>query len=246
MNSLLNNILNDDKFKLKEKKINLLFKNINNKNIEFKNTNKSQEVICPKCGEYTRINIKDYKITLFYCKNKHEINNILLDKYENTQKNGESKIICNKCNNQKNNINDNSFYKCYTCLINLCQTYILNHDNNHNIINYEKSKYICEIHKQYFISYCNICKINLCILCEDTHHNHVITKYNSIIPNLSVKKGELEELRKKLIFFDVIINNEIEKIKRGIDDFNNGIKIKIYEFNEDIGKNEKCLIMRLK
>ena len=40
---------------------------------------KSNEVICPECKENCLIKIKDYKILLYNCKNKHE-NNILLIK----------------------------------------------------------------------------------------------------------------------------------------------------------------------
>ena len=33
---------------------------------------------CPECGEICRIKINDYKIKLYECKNKHEIDNISL------------------------------------------------------------------------------------------------------------------------------------------------------------------------
>ena len=41
--------------------------------------NKVKEIICPTCGENCRIDIKDFKIKLYGCKNNHEINNILLE-----------------------------------------------------------------------------------------------------------------------------------------------------------------------
>ena len=40
---------------------------------EVKDIIKSKDIICPICGESIRIDIKDYKITLFECKNKHRI-----------------------------------------------------------------------------------------------------------------------------------------------------------------------------
>ena len=45
----------------------------------------SKEIICPKCKENCKIKINDYKIKLYDCKNNHEINNILLDEFNNTQ-----------------------------------------------------------------------------------------------------------------------------------------------------------------
>ena len=38
----------------------------------------------------------------------------------------------------KNNINNNNYYKCFICTINICQKSKLNHNNNHNIIQYEQ------------------------------------------------------------------------------------------------------------
>ena len=37
---------------------------------------KSYDIICPKCNENILINIKEYKINLFNCKNGHQMNNI--------------------------------------------------------------------------------------------------------------------------------------------------------------------------
>ena len=53
----------------------------------------SNDIICPECNENILINIKDFKINLSECKNKHNINNILLyfDKKTN-------KIKLNKLN----------------------------------------------------------------------------------------------------------------------------------------------------
>ena len=66
----------------------------NNQNLE-----KSKNLICPYCKENIRMLIKDYKITLYDCKNDHKINNILLNEFEKTQYIDESKIICQSCKN---------------------------------------------------------------------------------------------------------------------------------------------------
>ena len=71
----------------------------------------SKDIICPECGENILINVKDYKINLYGCKNNHKINNILINKYENSQKIDLSKIICNECNeNNKSNTYNDEFY----------------------------------------------------------------------------------------------------------------------------------------
>ena len=54
----------------------------------------SKDIICPKCKENLFIDIKNFKINLYGCKNNHEINDIILNKYEETQKIDLSNIIC--------------------------------------------------------------------------------------------------------------------------------------------------------
>ena len=110
---------------------------------EDKNENKSiidsKDIICPKCGEICLLDIKGYKIALYDCKIKDKIDNILLEEYEKIQKIDQSKVLCGKCNKSSKSIaKNNEFYKCLGCDINLCQKCKSKHDNNHNIINYEK------------------------------------------------------------------------------------------------------------
>ena len=45
------------------------------------------------------------------------------------------------------------------------------HDKEHNIIKYEDKNYICNIHNDRYISYCNKCNKNLCLKCENEHKN---------------------------------------------------------------------------
>ena len=66
------------------KKMNILVYEINT-NIERDKRILSKEIICPECKENIRINISNYKIKLFECKNGHNINNILLNEFYNTQ-----------------------------------------------------------------------------------------------------------------------------------------------------------------
>ena len=59
----------------------------------------SKDIICPDCKENILIEIKDFKINLSGCKNNHSINDIILNKYEETQKIDLSKIKCDICHN---------------------------------------------------------------------------------------------------------------------------------------------------
>ena len=113
---------------------------------------KSKDVICPECGECIRIDIKDYKIKLYECKNKHKLENISLDEFENMQKIDKTKIICKICNkSNKSNSNNNIFYKCITCKKNICPLCKSNHDKLHKIINYDDKNYICNKHNEIFV-----------------------------------------------------------------------------------------------
>ena len=165
----------------------------NNKIIE------SKYIICPECKENIRIKIENYKIKLYECKNRHEFNNILLEEYENIQKIDISKIKCDKCENNKSNTYNNEFYRCIECKINLCPLCKLNHNKEHNIINYEKKNYICEIHNNIYIKYCKDCKMNICTICSNKHKLHNTIYYDNIIP-------DIEEMKKK--------SKRIERINR--------------------------------
>lgn len=47
---------------------------------------RSNFIICPKCKEKARIWVEEnYQISLYECKNDHEINNIKFNEFENTQ-----------------------------------------------------------------------------------------------------------------------------------------------------------------
>ena len=193
----------------------------------------SKEIICPKCGEMCRIRINNYKISLYECKNKHEINNILLSEYDNTQNINESVITCNNCK-VVNKIHENRFYKCLNCKINICQSCNLIHDQQHTIIDYKNINYVCNIHNDSFISYCNKCKINLCILCEENHREHNIILYRDIFPNINKIKEELNK-------FKTIIDNfkdNVNEIILILTEVNNNIE-KYFQINYNIINNFK-------
>ena len=177
-------------------KMNILVKSKNDNNKKEIKEIISKDIICPECGEDILIDIKDFKINLYGCKNNHKINKILINKYENSQKIDLSQIICNECNkNNKSNTHNNKFYICNTCNKNLCPLCKSKHNNNHIIIAYEDKNYICKKHNESFYKYCKECNKNICILCETEHNYHGIIDLGIIIPNKDELIKGMEELK---------------------------------------------------
>ena len=206
-------------------------KQISNNNSN--NDRQSKEIICQKCGENCRIKIHNYKLKLFGCKNGHEIDNILLNEFDNTQLINESKIICNNYNKINKSISYNRlFFKCLTCGQNLCPLCNKTHNKSHNIIDYDKKYYICNIHNDLYISYCEQCKTNLCFQCEEQHNNHNIISYRKIFPNINETKEEMEK-------FTTLIENLKNNIKQIITILNNTLFCieKYYNINYNIINN---------
>ena len=84
------------------------------------------------------LNIKDFRINLYQCKNTHKSDNILLDEFYNTQMINEAKIKCSNCNNNKKITYNNQIFICLTCQQNLCPLCKSNHDKIRKIIDYDK------------------------------------------------------------------------------------------------------------
>jgi len=132
------------------KKIILVYK-YTDTTINNKVTKTSNEVICPICKEICLLEIKDYKISLYNCKNGHN-SNLSIKEFNESQIINLSDIICNICKERnKGNTHNNEFFKCLNCKYNICPLCKSNHNNNHNIINYDQINYICNEHnEQYF------------------------------------------------------------------------------------------------
>ena len=193
---------------------------------------KSKNIICPKCKESIKMDIKDYKITLYGCKNNHNIENILLNEFGRTQNIDRAKIICDICKKNNKSISyNNIFYKCFNCNKNICPLCKSIHEKDHNIINYDDKFYICHKHNDNYISFCEECNKNLCMLCND-HINHKRINFIDILPKKEEIDKKLEELKKYINLF----NNDIKMLMNLL----NGVKNKMnfyYKINEDIIKN---------
>ena len=82
------------------------------------------------------LQINNFKVRLYDCINEHDIDEISLEEFEDTQKIDESKIICQDCKNMnKSNSDNKSFFRCNSCKMNLCPICKNRHKNNHYIIN---------------------------------------------------------------------------------------------------------------
>ena len=191
---------------------------------------KAKEVICPECKEPSLMKIKDYKISIYDCKNKHKKDNISLDEYEKTQNIDVSKIICDKC---KKNIKEEESYKqfclCITCKMNLCSSCKNKHDKNHNIIKYELKNYICSEHGDNYYSYCKTCGINLCMVCENDHEEHDVKSFRKLLPKTNDLKSQLSKLKEYINK----LKNEINEIKKKLDNILENFE-KYYKINDDI------------
>ena len=95
----------------------------------------SNEIICPECKESSLMSIKDFKLNFYDCKNNHKIENILINKFKETQK----MLISNKSKAEnyickKHNLKYFDF--CKTCKKNICNICENNH-KNHELINFK-------------------------------------------------------------------------------------------------------------
>ena len=192
----------------------------------------SKDIICPECKENILIDISDFKIKLYECKNNHIFNNILINKYYETQK-IKNNIECSICNKNNSNDKDNKDnYVCNTCNINLCSECKSKHDKNHLIINQVDINYVCRKHNESFIKYCTKCLINLCIVCENEHKEHNIFDFKKILINKNILTKKLKELK------SVIENykNKINIMKEILDKTTNMMDF-YYKINENYINN---------
>ena len=176
---------------------------------------KSNIPICPQCLETTMFSVCNYNILLSNCKNKHQ-KGLLINEYEKTQMIDLNKIICSKCNTTKNKTYNNKMYICNTCKRIFCPLCMNNHNQNHKkhyIINYDTRNFLCERHCETFNSYCNYCRVNLCLRCQKYHQDQNITSFGNIFPEKDELLKVLTDIRKIIDAFKKDIQTIINKLK---------------------------------
>ena len=195
---------------------------------------KSEYIICPECKELILISIKNHKICLSECKNGHKFEDIPFKDFEQTQYIDESKIKCDKCKRNKNEVYQNLLYICLTCKINLCPLCKSVHDKSHFIIDYEQKDFICHSHLDNYTFCCSDCKKDICALCEIEHKDHKIITYGSIISDKDDLVKNLNNSKKVIIEFKEHIDTIISKLNeviQNIEDYFNAYSNIINNFN---------------
>ena len=190
---------------------------------------KSKNVICPECKETISIDIIDYKINLYGCKNGHKFKDILLDQFEETQNIDRTKIICDICKQNNQSItSEHAFYICMTCNKKICPLCKSIHDPRHKIINHDDKFYYCTKHYENFVSYCEKCNVNLCSLCDE-HKTHKKKSFIDIVPDKKKIIEKKNQLKKDVDLFKIEINiimNMLNEVKNKMNLY--------YKINEDI------------
>ena len=80
----------------------------------------------------------------------------------------------------------------------------------HELLDYNNINYMCLNHKDFYVSYCQDCKINLCMKCESKHNNfHRIINFKTIFPDEEQIKEDIKLFRKKIDKFKEIITKLI-------------------------------------
>ncbi len=209
---------------------------VNDKDVSPYNTflKKSEYIICPECKELILISIKNHKICLSECKNGHKFEDIPFKDFEQTQYIDESKIKCDKCKRNKNEVYQNLLYICLTCKINLCPLCKCVHDQSHFFIDYEQKDFICHSHLDNYTFCCSDCKKDICALCEIEHKGHKIITYGSIISDKDDLVKNLNNSKKVIIEFkehiDAIIS-KLNEVVQNIEDYFNAYSNIINNFN---------------
>ena len=196
---------------------------------------KSKDIICPICKEHCRIATENFKIKLFDCTNNHIINRLKIVDFPKTQEINITEIICGKCKiRNKGHSENNDFYRCLTCKLNLCLLCRSNHNSDHYIIKYDLKNYICPKHYDTFIKYCKECHCNICFSCDDEHDEHETISLMEIKPDIKKAKERLANMKKEIEILSNLRNNfgNLEQLVYVIKVMNI-----YYEINNDILKN---------
>ena len=158
--------------------------------IKKKEERKLKYIICPECKESIRMEINEYKINLSKCKNGHNIEDILLNEFEETQN---TEIICDICKQ-----NNNEFHN--------------------KIINYDEKYYKCSEHNDDYIAYCEDCKKNLCSICEG-HKEHkriffmdILPKKEDLIKTKDIIESTINKFNSQIRVLISILNDVKDKI----------------------------------
>ena len=175
---------------------------------------RSNNLICPICGEITQMKIENFLISIFGCKYNHTIDSLEPAIFDDIQLINLSKIHCQKCKaKSKYGVPGNTFFYCQMCDMNLCPSCKSSHNGSHFIVDYDYKYNYCFKHKTQFSSYCKTCKENICFTCEDAHLNHEIISFQKLIMEGEGMKDDMEELNEAVSG----LNDTLEEIKESLE-----------------------------
>ena len=209
--------------------IELTFVNKNSDSIK-----KSNQIICPICGDLAQIKFENNIITIFGCKYSHKIENININEFESTQLIDFTKIICSQCKT-KNKFNCMCIYYCSNCDSYFCLSCLSKHDNSHTVVDSTLKFNFCSEHRDMFSFYCKTCEKNICPSCKYSHSYHNITDFDDININKEEMNRSSEEFKKIIVELSDSISDLTEKKNKMYnlyDFFNNLIK----QYNPKIKK----------
>ena len=109
---------------------------------------------------------------------------------------------CKVCNQDKP---IQELYRCINCKIDLCKDCKTDHDKNHEILDYNQKKFICESHKNPYSNYCFTCK--LILFCGSSFNISIIVSklLNKAQNSESVTFVNVLECRYVFIFSNFLI-----------------------------------------
>ena len=237
-------------FELRKNKITIIVFNLN----KILYNKKTKNILCPICKKLAFFKIKDNKIIINHPLDKinHNIN-YTIEEFLNNLFIDETNLKCEKCGNEHYLYEKFYICKCGIIICPLCKIY---HDNEHNLIEYDKRFKLCLQHNSEYICYCEKCKLNLCYKCEEMHgknKKHKIKYFKSLYEK--IKKDENRNIIKEFIkknneSFVWLLNFEkyIHMFNKEIENNCNNLN-KIYEFISyylDSNENYESLMNTIK
>ena len=202
---------------------------INGNTINIAVRKRTKFIKCPDCIANTSLlEIENYGLHYYGCKNHPDIKRKTFDDYEDSQKLNYNRIKCAKC--RKTRIKVLEMYKCLTCTKNninkdasfyICNECLDSH-KQHITVKYDDKNYYCLDGCQYS-SYCETCKRDLCEKCKKEHQNlnHEIIEYKEIIPEIKSRQEELKQIKEYLQNSKISIQNLLKMINDAYDALEN-------------------------
>ena len=153
--------------------------------IDEKEENKGSSLVCSICSKYPRFSAdfeKNYFFT--FCDNRHKIESFSFDLFLENSTKDLNNVLCNKC--QKSEKDFSKLFHCTKCYLFFCSNCKSKHteeETHNNFISADKINTYCSQHNEPYKYYNNIKKNHLCQKCfdEKIKNNSEYYKNNNII-----------------------------------------------------------------